>query len=127
MNNELWFKKHLEKYKDDEEFITEKLIIQFTEKIVSRMNDLNISRVELAKRLGVSKALITKILNGNPNLTIKTMVSLAKALNCNLDIDLCPIGFETRKFYISKRDDIINTNFINYLPDVSEEINASAA
>jgi len=44
--------------------------------------------VPLAQRLGVSKAFVTKLLNGNPNLTIKTMVAIAGALECTLLIDI---------------------------------------
>ncbi len=83
-----WFEKEVEKYKDDIEFITESVILEFTESIVKRMEELSITRTELAKRLNVSKAFITKLLNGNPNLTIKTMVAISKALDCAIKIEL---------------------------------------
>jgi len=83
-----WFKEKLDQFKDDVEFLTEKTILDFTEQVVASMEAQGISRAELAKRLGVSKAFITKLLNGNPNLTIKTMVSLAKTLGCDLNIGL---------------------------------------
>lgn len=128
MSNELWFKDYLEKFEDDVEFITEKVIIEFTEKIVDRMEKLNLSRTELAKKLGVSKAFITKILNGNPNLTVKTMVSLAKALECKLDIDLCPEGFETRKFFLKKPENFTKEDFrTDFELKIGGEIDASAA
>lgn len=101
MNAEKWFKEQLDKFKDDVEFLTEKVILDFTEQVVAYMEKRGINRAELAKRLGVSKAFITKLLNGNPNLTIKTMVSLAKTLNCDLNIELCPEGFEVKRFYIA--------------------------
>jgi len=68
--------------------LQKRLFSIFTEQVVASMEAQGISRAELAKRLGVSKAFITKLLNGNPNLTIKTMVSLAKTLDCDLSIDL---------------------------------------
>ncbi|MEO0075794.1 MAG: helix-turn-helix transcriptional regulator [candidate division WOR-3 bacterium] len=124
MSNEMWFKDYLEKFKDDVEFITEEVIIEFTEKIVDRMEKLNLSRTELAKKLGVSKAFITKILNGNPNLTVKTMVSIAKALECKLDIELCPEGFETRK----KFENFVKEDFrTDFELKICGEIYASAA
>jgi len=70
MKTEKWFSKLLDKYKEDLEFRTEEIILDFTEKIVTMMEKKNISRAELARRLNVSKAFVTKMLNGNPNLTI---------------------------------------------------------
>jgi len=52
------------------------------------MEENGITRAELARRLNVSKAFVTKLLNGNPNLTIKTMVSLARILDCDLRVEL---------------------------------------
>ena len=74
----------------DLEFRTENVIIEFTEKVAAAMQERGMSRVELAQRLGVSKAFVTKLLNGNPNLTIRTMVSLAAALECELLVDIQP-------------------------------------
>lgn len=99
MNTKKWFEEKIEKFKDDPEFIAEGVILAFTEKIVAIMKEQDINRTELARRLGVSKAFITKLLNGNPNLTIKSMVSIAKILGCDLNIDLYPEGFEIKKFY----------------------------
>ena len=99
---ENWFKGLLEKYKDDVEFITEGIILELNEKIVLKMRELNINRAELAKRLGKSKPFVTKLLNGNHNLTVKTMVSIAQALECELALDLGPKGFEQRIFYKKK-------------------------
>lgn len=99
MQKKNWFIEKIEKFKDDPEFIAEGIILEFTEKIVSIMQEKNINRAELAKRLGVSKAFVTKLLNGNPNLTIKSMVSIAKTLGCELNIDIFPEGFEIKRYY----------------------------
>ena len=63
-------------------------MLQLNEKISFEMKNQGINRSDLAKKLGVSKAFITKLLNGTPNLTIKTMAAVSKALNCSLAIDL---------------------------------------
>lgn len=94
-----WFKDKLEEFKDDPEFITEGIVLELNEKIIIKMEELNINRAELAKRLGVTKAFVTKLLNGNHNLTVKTMVSIAQALECELVVDLGPKGFEQKIFY----------------------------
>src|SRR6266571_1109100 len=85
-----WFTDKLNEFEGDQGFRTEEVIIDFTEKVVAAMQERNMSRVELAQRLGVSKAFVTKLLNGNPNLTIRTMVSIADALECKLLIDIPP-------------------------------------
>ncbi len=103
MKEEKWLNQLLEKYKDDLEFRMEGLILDFTEKIVTKMRESNISRAELARRLGVSKAFVTILLNGNPNLTIKTMMSIADVLGCDLNLDIFPKGFEIRSYYASPK------------------------
>ena len=103
MKAEKWVSQLLEKYKDDLEFRMEGLILDFTEKIVMKMRELDISRAELARRLGVSKAFVTKLLNGNPNLTIKTMMSITDVLGCDLNLDLYPKGFEIKNYYVSPK------------------------
>ena len=100
MKAEKWFNSLIEKYEEDAEFRLESLIIDFTEKIVTKMAEGNISRVELARRLGVSKAFVTKLLNGNQNLTIKSMLSIADALECEVNLDIYPKEFEVRNFYL---------------------------
>ena len=88
MHVKSWFTDKLDKYADDPEFLTEEAILDFTEKLVTKMEELKVSRTELAKRLNVSKAFVTKLLNGNPNMTIKTMVSISNVLGCKLNLDI---------------------------------------
>jgi transcriptional regulator with XRE-family HTH domain len=101
MNKESWFYDTLQKFGNDLEFKTEQAILDFTEKVSERMIEQSITRTDLAQRLEVSKAFVSKLLNGNPNLTIKSMVSIADALKCNLSIDICYKGFKSRTFYHS--------------------------
>lgn len=128
MKPEKWFKGLIDSYKDDVEFQIEEFILEFTEKIAAKMEASNINRTELAGRLGVSKAFITKLLNGNPNLTIKTMMSIASALNCDLNLDLYPKGYRIKNFYVSKPmpKDIKKFNR-DYEPEVEEESYAIVA
>jgi len=54
---------------------------------VTRMMDAQqVSRAELARRLDVSRAYITKLLNGNANITIDTMVRVAMALGAKVNL-----------------------------------------
>lgn len=86
MKLEKWFTQKLDEFKGDVEFRTEEVILEITERVVELMKKENINRTELAKRLGVSKPFISKLLNGNPNMRLKTMVSLSMALKYDLNI-----------------------------------------
>jgi transcriptional regulator with XRE-family HTH domain len=56
-------------------------IVEFTEDLSRLMKEQNVSRAELAKRIGTSRAYVTKLLGGNANFTLATMVKLAFALD----------------------------------------------
>src|SRR5437879_9154435 len=75
MNAEKWFKDELGTVRKTFEYRLERILIQLGEDICRLMGDQQISRAEVAERLGVSRAYVTKVLNGNPNLTIKTLRS----------------------------------------------------
>lgn len=65
-------------------------ILEFTEELVREMERQHVSRAELARRLGTSPAYITKILRGDANFTLATMVKLARALDTELRLALAP-------------------------------------
>lgn len=92
MNLEEFFKKEIEDRKDDFAFRLEALILEITEQISRYMKERNISRVKLAKLLGVSPPAVTKILNGNSNFTLKTLLALANAIGIEMRIE-----FKTRR------------------------------
>jgi transcriptional regulator with XRE-family HTH domain len=56
-------------------------IVEFTEDLCRLMKEKNVSRSDLAKRIGTSRAYVTKLLGGNANFTLATMVKLAFALD----------------------------------------------
>jgi len=69
--------------------------IEFTEKIVERMDTLGISRKELAEKLGKKQSHITRLLSGNNNFNIENMVQIAEALDCHFRCHLEPVECET--------------------------------
>lgn len=83
-----WFKEKLESFKDDFEFRLESLIMDITESISKSMDRKNINRSQFAGLLKVSPPAVTKILNGNSNFTLKTLLSLSDALDLDLKIEL---------------------------------------
>ncbi len=62
----------------------------FTEEVFRWMEEQEVSRAELARRMGTSPAYVTKILRGNANFTLASMVKLARALGAELRIELEP-------------------------------------
>ncbi len=74
---------------------TEDASIRFTEDLVARMKSSGLTRSVLAEKIGSSPAYITKILRGDNNFTLDSMVKIAAALGCELTIGLQPIATTT--------------------------------
>ena len=66
--------------------------IRFTEELVALMKTRGLTRSALAEKIGSSPAYITKILRGDTNFTLDSMVKIANALNCELTIALRPLA-----------------------------------
>lgn len=115
LNN--WIKEKLELFKDDFDFRLETIILNLTERICERMKQKNINRTELADLLNVSPPAVTKILNGNSNFTLKTLLSLSDALDQKLEINFRDkevvysadfyVGRKTMKFTTAYSDEKI--------------------
>ena len=68
----------------------ERVKADFTERIWNRLEEMNLSQAEFARRLGVTPARITKILDGSTNFTFKTAVSISTALDMDFEAALVP-------------------------------------
>ncbi|RSF02738.1 helix-turn-helix domain-containing protein [Achromobacter aegrifaciens] len=66
----------------------EEIKLDFAIALEAAAQDEGVSKVELARRTGVSPARITKALRGDSNLTIETMEKLAEAANRTIHIYL---------------------------------------
>lgn len=66
----------------------EGLILDVTEAVSSMMQDEDISKTELAKRMGRTKGFITQLLSGDRNLTLRTLAGVADALGSHVTITL---------------------------------------
>lgn len=80
------FAELFEKAEGRESYLAASIILEFTEGLYDLMQAHNISRKELAKRLGTSPAYITKVLRGNVNFTVDSMVKLAKAVGGTVQV-----------------------------------------
>jgi len=61
-------------------------------RLIDLMQEQNISRTELATRMGVQPSRITALLNGTANLTIDTLVRAGMALGAELHQTFVPAG-----------------------------------
>ena len=71
-------------------------ISEFTEDLARLMEEKDVNRAELARRMGTSRAYITKMLGGNANFTLLTMVKLAMALDGAVHIHIADKRAVTR-------------------------------
>lgn len=78
----------IRRYQGDPEFEFDLLAIEVGERIVERMEELGMTRTELAAAVGVSKARISQILSGNDNLTLKSLVAVAVGLESRIELRL---------------------------------------
>lgn len=76
----------------------EKASLDFTEDVLAKMDEQGMSRKDLADRINVSPAYITKILRGSTNFTLESMVKISRALGYVLCTHLQPEGAQTRWF-----------------------------
>jgi transcriptional regulator with XRE-family HTH domain len=67
-----------------------RLITEVTDEINWRMREDHITRADLAGRMGVSSGRVSQVLSGGENLTLRTLVSLATALDGRFDVRFRP-------------------------------------
>ena len=94
-------------------------IIEFTEEICRIMEVQGVSKVELAKRLECKPAFVTKLLSGQNNFTIETMVRVARALESEIKIHLQGPGVESHwedveNFTITGKVECANSQSTNF-------------
>jgi transcriptional regulator with XRE-family HTH domain len=97
-----WFQQEFERLKSDPDYYKISLQGDFSELVYCRMHELHMSKADLARALGVSRALVSNILKGNSNLTMATMSKVAFCLGMELQLtwrclDVPGKGNKTRK------------------------------
>lgn len=68
----------------------EKALFNVAERICYLLDVREMTRTDLAEKMNVSPAYVTKILRGNPNLTIKSLLKLSDALEHDISIQFVP-------------------------------------
>jgi len=73
----------------DIDFLVEEQKIAILEEVIALMKEKGISRADLARRLGTSRAYITRMFRLKSDFTLKTLVQLAYVLGTKISIHLC--------------------------------------
>ena len=68
----------------------ESLMMNVTEDILVAMEDRNISKADLSRLLGTSKALITQMLGGSRNMTLRTLSDIAFVIDADVTVTFTP-------------------------------------
>ncbi len=71
-------------------YAREDLIYNVTEDILVQMEDLAITKVELARRLKKSRAYVSQLLSGSRNMTLASLADICFALGIQPKIELLP-------------------------------------
>ncbi len=108
--------------KDTFEFKLERLSLDITETIIEQMNRKQVTRKELAERLGVSKAAVSSLLNQGSNITIKRLVAISEALESDVSVGITP-----RKTDKTQVEETIESGRLDYDPKRSNVISLEKA
>jgi len=63
-----------------------RIINQFYHMVLTKMEEENITRANLARNLGKSRAAISQMFNKTPNISIKKMMEIAEAVNLEINL-----------------------------------------
>lgn len=82
------FKKIHDQIKDTFEYKLANISIDITENILGIMKRKGINRNELAKKMDVNRASVSQFLNEGSNITIKRLLKISEALDCDINIQI---------------------------------------
>jgi len=75
----------------------EVLLVSATELICQLIEQDGVSRAELARRIGKSKAFVTQLLRGSRNITLRTLADVAWALGARIELSPSRLGQASRQ------------------------------
>lgn len=73
-------------------YAVEGLVTEAAEFVARLMERQGVSKAELARRLGKSRAYVTQLLRGSTNLTVRTLAEVAYALGAEVKLEAVPFG-----------------------------------
>jgi transcriptional regulator with XRE-family HTH domain len=84
-----WFQDELDNAAASPGFMLEGLLWDFKERVATLLEERGLTRTELAERMGVSPAYVTKVLRGNRNVSLHTICKFAAALGQTAELRVC--------------------------------------
>ena len=75
-------------FQQDPDFVAETYATRFIEQTLGIMRELPMSQKELAEKLGVSSAYVSKLFSAPPNLTLRSLAQLKIALNAQMTLGI---------------------------------------
>jgi len=79
-----------ERFEQSESYHLDAAKLEISEQIYLAMEQQGVSKAELARRLGKSRAYITKVLQGSTNFTLESLIRIARALECRFNFEFTP-------------------------------------
>jgi transcriptional regulator with XRE-family HTH domain len=126
----------LDWYRDlenDDEYWTESVKTDFAVSLHRLMQQQGINKSDLARRIGSSTAYMTKVLRGDSNLTIRSMVKLARAAGGDLHLHVAAHHCSVRWFEVVQQMDedvaqhyaqvtVVNTELDQVKPEIGRNV-----
>lgn len=91
-----WFAEMTEGYERDPEFLLQDAKLAFAEQLEELLERRHLSRADLARRLGTSRAYVTRVLRAEFNLTLETIIRIGLALDARFVLGLKPALRESK-------------------------------
>lgn len=121
MDPQTWFSKKVKEFENDPEFVLDGILLAINEKICKILVKKGMNFKDFARRLDVSPAYVSKLLNGKPNLTIESLVKIALALDLKPEIDLKEIKSIIKISNEYSQDDFVDDD-LKFKGDFSDDI-----
>ena len=115
------FAKLLNNAKKRPEYWASRITLEFANSLDNFLVQKNISRKQLAEKVHVTPAYVTKVLRGDANYTVETMVKLAMAVDARVDVKLLPK--ETIEWHWLKDTGLKKVEFIPMMVNYSAASN----
>lgn len=90
------YRQLIERVASTVEYKVDVAALRFVEEVVRCMRERGVNQAELARQLGHSEAYVSKVLRGDTNFTLATMVKIAEVLGEELHLHLAAPGTTVR-------------------------------
>jgi transcriptional regulator with XRE-family HTH domain len=77
-------------------------ISSFTNDVARLLAEHGVSQSELARRLGVSRARVSQLMRHASSPTLRTMIEVAAALGCDVNLGVAPCGLRQSESYVAE-------------------------